>query len=81
MHTPMQKWPTRNSLLNQLKNMWHIYLVQKDGSLSNSKGDFAIKLTYLVEAAGITGYMAAVKRRIDNSERYIIATLSHQFEL
>ncbi len=46
-----------------------MHLVQKDGSLSDSKGDFAMKLTSLVEAGGNTGYMAVVKRSIDGSER------------
>ncbi len=46
-----------------------MYLLNKDGSLSDSKGDFAIRLTSLVEAGGNTGYMASVKRKIDQDER------------
>ena len=41
----------------------------RDGSPSNSKGDFAMKLTALVEAGGSTGYLALVKRHLDGKEK------------
>ena len=43
--------------------------VLKDGTRSSSKGDFAIKLTAMVEAQNHTGYLALVKRRIDDKEK------------
>lgn len=46
-----------------------IATLRKDGSRSASKGDFAIKLTALVEAGSNTGYLALVKRRIDMVEK------------
>lgn len=42
----------------------------KDGKTSDVKGDFAIKLTAMVEAGANTGYMAKVKRTIDGKTRY-----------
>ena len=48
-----------------------ISTVRKDGSRSASKGDFAIKLTTLVEAGSNTGYPALIKRRIDLVEKYV----------
>ena len=48
-----------------------ISTVRKDGSKSTSKADFAIKLTYLVEAGSNTGYLAFVNRRIDPVEKYV----------
>ena len=44
--------------------------IRKDGTKSASKGDFAMKLTALVEAGSHTGYLALVKRRIDLVEKY-----------
>ena len=38
------------------------------GVRSRSKGDFAIKLTAMVEARSHTGYLALVRRRIDKKE-------------
>ena len=49
--------------------------IRKDGTKSASKGDFAMKLTALVEAGSHTGYLALalalVKRRIDLVEKYV----------
>ena len=50
-------------------NSASIGTVLKGGILSSSKGDFAIKLTALVEARSQTGYLALVKRRIDDKEK------------
>lgn len=46
-------------------------VLNKDGTKSESKGDFAIQLEMLVEAGTKTGYIATVKRAIDGDERYI----------
>ena len=43
--------------------------INRDGSFSESKGDFAIKLEMLVEADAKTGYMATVKCSVDKEER------------
>lgn len=43
--------------------------IHRDGSRSESKGDFAIKLETLIEADSKTGYMATVKRAVDSEER------------
>lgn len=48
-----------------------IKTIEKNGTDSKSKGDFAIKLTALVEAGSGTGYLAKVKRRIDMVEKYV----------
>lgn len=47
-----------------------IRTVNTHGSKSESKGDFAIKVTTLVEAGSNTGYLCTVKRHIDKEERY-----------
>ena len=50
--------------------------IHRDGSLSESKGDFAIKLQMLIEADSKTGYIATVKRAVDGEERlYIHVTI------
>ena len=46
-----------------------IGLIGKNGKRSTSKGDFAIKLSKLVEAGAQTGYLADVKRAIDRQQR------------
>ena len=48
---------------------WGSASVYKDGSHSESKGDFAIKLETLIEAESKTGYLATVNRDIDGEER------------
>ena len=44
-------------------------VVNRDGTSSDSKGDFAIKLDILIEAGTKTGYLATVKGSIDGEER------------
>ena len=44
-------------------------VINRDGSFSESKGDFAIKLQTLVEADAKTGYISTVKRAVDKEER------------
>ena len=46
-----------------------IGIVNRDGSKSDQKGDFDIRLDTLVQANAYTGYLATVKRAIDESER------------
>lgn len=43
--------------------------LSRDGTKSESKGDFAIKLDMLIEAGAKTGYVATVKRAIDGVDR------------
>ena len=45
-----------------------ISTVHADGSFSK-KGDFAIKISAMVEAQDNTGFIAVVKRAIDNKKR------------
>ena len=44
-------------------------IISKDKAKSEAKGDFAIRLGSLVEAAASTGYLATVKRAFDGEER------------
>ena len=46
-----------------------IGVLNKDGSRSDQKGDFAIRLETLVQVDANTGYLATVKRGVDESER------------
>ena len=46
-----------------------IGVLNKDGSRSDQKGDFAIRLDTLVQADANTGYLATVKRGVDERER------------
>lgn len=46
-------------------------VILRDGTCSQSKGDFAIKLTHMIEAGSNTGYIAQVKRRIDMAVKYV----------
>ena len=50
-------------------------IVGHDGHRSESKGDFAIRLDALIEANEKTGYLATVKRAIDDEERYVHSLL------
>lgn len=46
-----------------------IGVLNRDGSKSDQMGDFAIQLDTLVLADANTGYLATVKRGIDERER------------
>ena len=50
-------------------------VLQRDGSKSEAKGDFAIRLDMMVEAGSNTGYVATVKRAIDLHERLDLTKL------
>ena len=46
-----------------------VFLRQNDGTYSSRKCDFAIRLVSLVEAGENTGYLADVKRSIDEKRK------------